>query len=187
MELNRQYTWNPAVKRHFNHIFKLMQQHFAERDLSYVSWMGMPDQGNPLFGCRTEGDWKIICNAYQAPEAVKDWFSIRGDLLFNLLKPNDDILDRLDALYLAFLLPFDCECGEGISMQWVSRYLYPQVKVTCGFCGREKILKWEDMTFIPMGPERSERWSQAIRRYTSDEHAEQTATANCLQCPLGAP
>jgi hypothetical protein len=171
IEQNHKRTWNPAVRRHFNHIFMLMRPHFTERDLSYVSLMGMPDQGNPLFGCRTDKDWKVIYDDYQAPEAVKDWFSIRGELLFNRLNLTDDILDRLDALYLAFLLPYNCECGQGITPQWVSRWAH-EFNVTCGFCRREKTFDREDVTFIPMGQERSKCWLQAMRRYTSDEHSE---------------
>src|SRR5262249_32855689 len=53
LEVNQKHTWNPDVKKHFNHVFTIMRPHFAERDLNYVSYMGVPDHGSPLFGCKT--------------------------------------------------------------------------------------------------------------------------------------
>jgi len=145
IELNQERTWNPDVRRHFDHVFTLMRPHFSERDLSYVSPMGMPDYGNPLFGCRTDKDWEVTYDDYRAPEAVRDWFSIRTDLFFNLLKPADDVLKRLEAHYRAFLLVYFCECGQGSNMQWVSRFAN-QFNVKCRFCGTKKTLDRDDMS-----------------------------------------
>ena len=138
IELNEVRTWNPEVKKHFRHIFKLMRPHFSERKPSYRSLLGMPASGSPLLECRTKDDWELTYEDYQAPAEVKDWFSIRADLFFNLLKPADEILNRLDAHYLAFLFPYLCECG-GLTMQWVSRFA-EEYQVMCNYCQRTKIV-----------------------------------------------
>ena len=145
IEMNQLHTWHPDVKKHFEHIFTLMRPHFVERDLSYVSYLGMPEHGNPLYECRTKEDWELTYEDYKTTEGVKEWFSIRTDLFFNLLKPADEVIKRLDNHFLAFLIPYNCECGQGITMQWASCFAN-EFKVSCGFCGQEKMLPREDFS-----------------------------------------
>jgi hypothetical protein len=151
IELNRKHTWNPGIRRHFNHVFELMRPHFTERDLSYVSFMGMPEHGNPLFGCRTDKDWEVIYDDYKVPEAVNDWFSIRTDLFFKLWKPTADVIERLDAHYQAFLIPYNCECG-GLTTQWASRHAR-EFRIRCAFCGQTKTWRREDLKIINFSSE----------------------------------
>ena len=143
-ELNQIRTWHPDVKKHFDHIFKLMRPHFSERKPTYTSLLGMPDNGNPLLECRTKDDWELTYDDYRAPDAVKEWFSIRTDLFFNLLKPTDELINRLDQHYLALLIPYFCECGQGITVQWGSRFA-EEYKLECGYCTQTKTVRRDEM------------------------------------------
>ena len=82
---------------------------------------------------------------------MKEWFSIRTDLFFNLLKPTAELIKRLDAHYLAFYVPYMCECQQGMSPQWVSRFA-EELTLACAFCGKNKIMKRDDMTTIHFAP-----------------------------------
>lgn len=143
-ELNQERTWNPEVKKHFDQIFKMMRPHFSNREPTYTSFLGMPDNGSPLLACRTKDDWEIVYDDYQAPTDVKEWFSIRTDLFFSLLKPADDLIKRLDAHYLALLIPHLCECGQGISAQWASRFA-EEYKLECGYCSKTTVIHRDQM------------------------------------------
>jgi len=147
IQMNQKYTWNPDVKSHFRHILELMQPHFVDRDLSYVSYLGMPDSGNPLFGCARKEDWELTYDDYNVPPAAKDWFDIRSDLFFNMLQPKEEIIKRLDKHYLAFYFPYHCKCGQGFTVSWVSRFA-EEVNVTCAFCGQQKTIHRDDMHII---------------------------------------
>ena len=147
IELNQRRTWNPDVQKHFDRIFRMMRPHFAERDATYESWLGMPENGSPLFGCRTQDDWELIYDDIETPTAVKDWFSIRTDLFFNLLKPADEIVQRLRQHYAAHFVPHMCECKQGITTQWVSRFARVYA-LSCGFCGKTTKIPREEMHMI---------------------------------------
>jgi hypothetical protein len=139
-ELNQKRTWNPEVRKHFGHVLAMMRPHFTERDLNFVSLMGMPDSGNPLAGCSTPEDWEVTYDDYTAPEAVKEWFELRGDLFFSFIRPTEEVLERLDRHYLAFLVPFQCKCGKGITSQWASRFA-EVISVKCGFCVKPRTFR----------------------------------------------
>jgi hypothetical protein len=120
---------------------------FEARDLDYASRLGMPDMGSPISGCRTDEDWELTIDDYKAPDAARDWFSIRTDLFFNLLKPPDQIISRLGEHFMAFLVPYICPCLRGMTPQWVSRFADEYVLV-CGFCGKKRTVRKEEATFI---------------------------------------
>jgi len=147
IELNQQRTWNPEMKGHFDHVLRLMQPHFVERPLDHVSFMGMPDSGNPLFGCRTKEDWELTYDDYDPPDAVHEWFDIRSDLMFSMLKPADDVIERLDKHFMAFFVGYECECGTMVS-GWASRF-FVEVDFTCR-CGQVRKVRRDDSTVIAM-------------------------------------
>jgi hypothetical protein len=64
MEQNKARTWNPGMVADFDHIFKIMRPHFAGREASYVSFLGMPDNGSPFMNCRTKEDWELVCSIH---------------------------------------------------------------------------------------------------------------------------
>jgi hypothetical protein len=148
--LNAERTWNPEVRQHFDHIFTLMRPHFAGRGPTYVSYIGMPDSGSPFLGCATAEDWELMYDDYAAPAAAKEWFGLRTDLFFNLLKPAEDLINRLDAHYLAFLTQIFCECGAG-TMTWASRFAQT-FSVTCAACGRTQTWDRSDATIHHVRP-----------------------------------
>jgi hypothetical protein len=147
METNEKRTWNPDVRQHFNHIFSVMLPHFEAREPNYVSRLGMPDEGSPILACRSEKDWELTYDKYETPAPVREWFSMRTDLFFNLLKPADEVIDRLDKHFMAFLVPYQCACGQGLTPQWVSRFARV-FTLRCGFCGAKKAMRREEMTPI---------------------------------------
>jgi hypothetical protein len=144
--LNLERTWNPDVKEHFDHVLGLIKLHFANRELSYRSSIGLPNSGNPLLECQTENDWKIAIDDYRAAPATEEWFSIRTDLFFNLLIPADVVIKKLEAHYRAYLLPYWCECGKGNTMMWISRFPNSW-DFTCRFCGHTKTIHRDDVSF----------------------------------------
>jgi hypothetical protein len=145
-DLNRERTWNPEVRGHFEHIFKLMRPHFETRERSYVSPLGMPDHGNPFSGCRGPADWELTYDDYVVPSAVTDWFGIRSDLLFNLLAPPAAVIERLDRHFMALLVPLVCSCGA-MTTQWHSRFA-AMIESKCGKCGSVRRIPREAMTAI---------------------------------------
>jgi hypothetical protein len=144
---NDQRTWNPDVKSHFKHLFALMRPHLCDREHSYVSYMGMPESGNPLLGCSTPEDWEITYTDYETPAAVSDWFAIRTDLLFNLLKPASAVIEQLDRHFMAFFFPYRCDCGQGFTPQWGSRFA-EEYHLKCGFCGKTKTIRRDELSII---------------------------------------
>jgi hypothetical protein len=152
MELNERQTWNPQVKRHFQHIFSIMRPHFADREANYVSLLGMPDNGSLAEGCLRNEDWEITYDDYRIPAEVKQWFDIRTDLFFNLLKPPAEMMEQLDAHYLAFYIPHVCKCGLGVSGQWASRFASVYT-LNCGFCGEQTVLRRDEFTSIHVTPD----------------------------------
>lgn len=150
LRANRERTWNPQVKSHFEHVFTLMRPHFAAREPDYVSFLGMPDKGNPLLECATDEDWELTYTDYETPADVAEWFELRTDLFFKMLKPSKEILHRLDQHYLAFLIPYACEsCNAGMTWQWASRFA-ESYTLRCAFCKQSKVLSREEMTPIRM-------------------------------------
>jgi hypothetical protein len=147
IELNEKRTWHPDVLTHFRHIFALMRPHFADREPTYSSLLGMPDNGNPLLGCRSKEDWELTYDDYKTPPAVKEWLNIRTDLFFTMVKPGEDMIERLASHFQAFFLPYKCQCGQGMTAQWVSRFLR-EYHLKCAFCGETKTLRRDDMTFV---------------------------------------
>ncbi|BAY08699.1 hypothetical protein [Calothrix sp. NIES-2098] len=148
IKANQKYTWHPDVKSYFDHIFQIMYPHFAKRDKNYISYMGMPDTGNPLFGCRSKEDWEVTYDDYKIPQTVQDWFSIRQALFFiDMNKPKEEFIESLDKHFLAFLLTYPCECGGGITQRWVSRFS-ETIDVKCAFCGKTKTINRNDSTII---------------------------------------
>jgi len=147
IELNRKRTWHPDVQTHFKHIFALMRPHFADREPTYSSLLGMPDNGNPLLGCRSKEDWELTYDDYKTPPAVKEWLNIRTDLFFNLVKPGEDMMKRLESHFQAFFIPYNCRCGQGMTAKWVSRFLR-EYHLKCAFCGETKTLRRDEMTFM---------------------------------------
>jgi hypothetical protein len=121
---------------------------FEARGLDYASRLGMPDMGSPISGCRTDEEWELTIDDYKAPEAARDWFSIRTDLFFNLLKPPDQIISRLGKHFMAFLVAYMCTCLR-MTPQWVSRFAEDYVLV-CGFCGKTRTVRREEATQIDL-------------------------------------
>jgi hypothetical protein len=153
LEQNEKQTWNPEVKKHFHHVFTLMRPHFSEREHTYVSPLGMPDNGSPFLEGRTNEDWELFYEDYEVSADVKDWFSIRTDLFFNLLKPVPEVIKRLDNHFLAFLFPYICEeCGV-VTPQWHSRFA-EQYHLTCANCHTTKTVSRDDVVGIEMNPEK---------------------------------
>jgi hypothetical protein len=124
-----------------------MRPHFADRAPEYTSWLGMPDNGNPLLSCGSKEDWELTYEDYETPADVEEWFKLRTDLFFKLLKPSAEFIDRLDKHYLAFFIPYMCECGGGITPQWGSRFA-ESYTLQCGACGSRKLVNRNDMTII---------------------------------------
>jgi hypothetical protein len=149
---NSERTWHPDVQDHFEHIFSLMRPHFQGRESTYTSYLGMPESGNPLSGCHSPEDWELTYDDYTTPEATKKWFALRTDVLFSYLKPSTKVIEELDEHFQAFLVPYHCECGQGFTPQWHSRFPKRYV-LTCGFCGRKKTLNREDFTIIGISPD----------------------------------
>ena len=150
-------TWNPEVSSHFHHILTIMRPHFADREPSYTSFLGMPDTGNPLMACKTKDDWELTYEDYETPADVKEWFGLRTDLFFNMLKPTEELIHRLDKHYLAFLIPYECEnCRGGITVQWASRFA-KQYTLRCNLCGYTKVISRNDMSLIHLDAETDEK------------------------------
>lgn len=139
--------WNPSVRQHFDHILNLMKPHFMDRDDNYVSFLGMPNNGNPILACRTKADWELIYTDYEAPEMMRDWLKIRRNLLFSLLRPQE-LIEQLDTHFLALMIPFQCDC-QAITVHWVSRW-FMTATLTCGACGQQKKIPREEFTIISM-------------------------------------
>jgi len=148
---NEKLTWHPEIRKHFAHILSIMSPIFEARELDYASRLGMPLLGSPISGCRTDEEWELTIDDYKTPDAVREWFSMRTDLFFNLLKPPDQIVSRLDKLFMAYLIPYLCPCLRGMTRQWVSRFA-DEYALTCNFCGKTRKVRKEDATLIGITP-----------------------------------
>ena len=149
IELNEKETWNPSVRSHFDHIFKLMRPHFSNRKLSYQSFTGMPESGNSLDGCKRDFEHEILTTDYKCPKEAKEWFDIRSNFLFKLNRPTKSLITRLDNHFMAFYCPYICECGNGITGQWLSRHS-SQHTLYCDYCDRKKIVDKENISILNM-------------------------------------
>ncbi len=146
-QYNEKNIWNPEVKNHFNHILKIMRPHFENREITYSSLLSTPNSGNPLIGCQNDYDFELTYDDYHCPQAVKDWFGIRSNFLFKLNKPTEELLVALDQHFLAFYCPYNCECGQGITNQWLSRHKEIYI-LNCGFCNKTKTIDRDDFKTI---------------------------------------
>jgi hypothetical protein len=140
-------TWHPDVRAHFEHIFAIMRPHFSGREATHVSWLGMPENGNPIAACRSQDDWELTYDDYEVPAGVSQWFDVRTDLFFNMLAPPEEVIGQLQTHFQAFLLPYRCECGQGITSIWVSRFARTY-RLTCAFCNETTSIVRDEFRMI---------------------------------------
>ena len=87
---------NPSLQSHFDYVFQVLSHHLeARRGQSYNSLLGLPENGNPLTGMRSneEVDHLLLGVArhrYRPSREVEAWFAARQNLLFHRRFPRSN-------------------------------------------------------------------------------------------------
>jgi hypothetical protein len=133
MRLNESKTWNPDMRDHFQHILELLRIQLGRRN-DYTSHVGMPEDGNPIFGLDEPEDLQLL-DPYEPPKEVESWFNFRNNLLFKYM-PRSKVVERMEQHFGMNELFIPCSCGTIISGR-VSRYA-GRIQTTCpsSSCGR---------------------------------------------------
>jgi hypothetical protein len=142
--------WNPDVRGHFAKIIKIMLPYFTDREDSYVSRLGMPDNGNPRTFVTNETEMEPFFHDHTPDDAYADWLMMRGALLFSHAKPDEAFLARLGQHFQSRYLVVPCRhCRLGFHDHWVSPFGRNAV-VRCPVTGETDEIDEQDMTFIAM-------------------------------------
>jgi hypothetical protein len=94
---NRLQNAHEALREHFDLVLGAQERQMAKRvEEGYISFLGMPDDGDFVFGLSRESDASILAgpNPNRAPE-VDAWFCLRENLLFRYARP-EGFWDELD-------------------------------------------------------------------------------------------
>jgi hypothetical protein len=92
--LNLQATRDPGFRSHFEHVLGLVEMQLRRRN-SYDSHIGMPENGNPLYGLILPSEDDRLLEPYRAPDDVRDWFAARQNLFFRYL-PKEKVITILE-------------------------------------------------------------------------------------------
>jgi hypothetical protein len=82
--LNQTEIIDPEFRDHFAHVLGVQHRRLSSRaPKGYVSYMGIPEEGNPLRGLRTEEEVNDLApDAYTPSERIREWFAFRNGLLY---------------------------------------------------------------------------------------------------------
>jgi len=85
--LNHTEIIDPEVRKHFAHILRVQHNQLSSRvPKGYVSFIGIPEEGNPLLGLRTQQEVDDLApDAYTSGSQIRDWFAFRNGLLYRFL------------------------------------------------------------------------------------------------------
>ncbi len=153
--LDRQ-IWDPDVRSWFRKWLSLAQPQFADREATYNSRLGNPNNGNPRVGVRNNDDFEIFYADYVPSGGMIEWLSIRNEFLFSYLPTaqlNSEWIQRLDQHFEAIFVPWFCKFCGGLHPMWASRH-EPEIVMTCPNTGQTMKLNKEDdmhMVIVP-GP-----------------------------------
>ncbi len=130
--LNEERTWNPNVRVHFDHVLDLVEAELHRRN-DYTSLVGMPENGNPIFGVDAAADQRLI-DEYTPHKDVRDWFNFRQNFFFRFL-PKSRVIEALERHYATDVAVVNCACGVVLTGV-LSRY-QDERKVRCPRCGAQ--------------------------------------------------
>jgi hypothetical protein len=86
-QLNEREILDPVFRMHFDHVLGVQQRQLAQRvSKGYISYSGMPEDGHPALGIRSEKDVDDLAfGGYVADPRVREWFSFRNDCVYHFL------------------------------------------------------------------------------------------------------
>lgn len=83
-KLNSTEITDQEVRRHFQHVLGVQQRQLSSRlPKGYISFVGIPEEGNPLMGIRTQQEVDDLApDAYAPCTRIRDWFAFRHGMLY---------------------------------------------------------------------------------------------------------
>jgi hypothetical protein len=127
--------WNPEVQKHFVRILDIIEPQFKSRANTYNSALGMPGKGNPRYYVNSKADMELFYHDHAPDGAYAEWLEMRGALLFAHPIPHEEMVEKLDRHFKAYLVVIFCKkCRIGFNQLWVSRFL-DKFSFTCSHCG----------------------------------------------------
>jgi hypothetical protein len=86
-QLNQEEIIDPVFRKHFDRVLGVQQRQLAKRaPKGYISFIGMPENGHPVLGIRSEEDVNDLAwDAYVADPRVREWFAFRQEFLYHSL------------------------------------------------------------------------------------------------------